>query len=257
MSFTIVQSPGFLQRGIVLNSSSCVEQVNGLIEVQARFTIPKSRQAEIDRLFFVDAQPPIDPSCVIKASLLTQRLYMVTRTVSSENGFLVIDASYVGALARPGSRGFYLTEEKGPILRGTNLYSIPYITAGIDPSDSYVIVADYGFASRFYSFEYFNKEITVEFVEIANLTATGIPEFTFENLFVFVKLVIVLGPDASLLDSQAAIFGSQLRVLPGVGGLGSRAETLISTFNKIPIRTVEPSSFVTPTVKIAKVRFTL
>jgi hypothetical protein len=254
MSFTIVQSPAFAQRGIALNESSCVEQVNGLIEVQARFTIPKSRQAEIDRLFFVDAQPPIDPSCVTKASLLTQRLYMVARSVTSESGFLVIDASYVGALARPGSQGFYLTEEKGAILRGTNLYSIPYMVPGIE---SFVIVEGYGFASRVYTFEYFNKEITVEFVQISSLTATAIPELTFDDLFVFVKLLSVGGPDASLLDSQAAIFGSQLRVIPSVDGLGPRAETLISTFNKTPVRTVEPATFVTPTVKIAKVRYSL
>jgi hypothetical protein len=252
MSFTIVQSPGFLQRGIALNSSSCVEQVNGLIEVQARFTIPKSRQAEIDRLFFVDAQPPIDPSCVTKASLLTQRLYMVSRTVSSENGFLVIDASYVGALARPGSRGFYLMEGKGSILQGANVYSIGYIVAG----EPYNFVGGLA-ASRVYNLEYFVKEITVEFVEISNLTATSIPEFTFDDLFVYVKLLSVFGPGASMLDSRAVVFGSQVGALPGASGQGPRSETLISTFNTKPIRTQEPSSFITPTVKIAKIRYTL
>ena len=254
MAAILVKGSQFNSLGMALTASSCVEQVNGLVEVQARFFVDKSRQAEIDRLFFVDAQPPIDPSCVTKASLLTQRLYMVTRSVSSENGFLVIDASYVGALSRPGSRGFYLTEEKGAILLGTTMYVIPYMVPGID---SFVIVEGYGFASRIYTFEYFNKEITVEFVEISKLTATAIPELTFDDLFVFVKLLSVLGPDASLLDSQAAIFGSQLRVIPGVAGLGPRAETLISIFNKTPIRTVEPSTFLTPTVKIAKVRYSL
>jgi hypothetical protein len=252
MSFTIVQSPGFLQRGIALNSSSCVEQVNGLIEVQARFTIPKSRQAEIDRLFFVDAQPPIDPSCVTKASLLTQRLYMVSRTVSSENGFLVIDAWYVGALARPGSRGFYLTEGKGSILQGANVYSIAYFILG----EPYTLFGGL-YASRVYNLEYFVKEITVEFVEISNLTATSIPEFTFDDLFVFVKLLSVFGPGASMLDSQAVVFGSQVGVVPSAAGIGPRPETLISTFNTKPIRTQEPSSFITPTVKIAKIRYTL
>jgi hypothetical protein len=252
MSFTIVQSPGFLQSGIALNSSSCVEQVNGLIEVQARFTIPKSRQTEIDRLFFVDAQPPIDPSCVTKASLLTQRLYMVSRTVTSENGFLVIDASYVGALARPGSRGFYLTEGKGPILQGTNFYSIPYAVLG-EPFTS----VNNNPASRVYNLEYFVKEITIEFVEIASLTATSVPEFTFDDLFVFIKLLSVFGPAASMLDTQAVVFGSQVGVIPGFNGLEPRPESLISTFNKTVNRTQEPASFLTPTVKIAKIRYSL
>lgn len=114
MPFTIVQSPAFSQRGIALNESSCSEQVNGLVEVQTRFTIAKSRQQEIDRLFYVDAPPPIDPACIAKSSLLTNRLYMQSRTVSSSTGFLTIDARYVGGLARAGFVGYFLTEQKGP-----------------------------------------------------------------------------------------------------------------------------------------------
>jgi hypothetical protein len=252
MPATIVKGSEFSSRGIVLSQSSCVEQVNGLVEVKTRWFVDKARQAEIDRLFFVDAQPPRHPGCITKASLLTQRLYMVSRSVTSESGFLVVEASYVGALARPGSRGYYLTEEKGPIQRGTNFYSIPYFVLG----EPFAFVGGVP-ASRGYNFDYFNKEITVEYVEIDKLTATAIPELTFDDLFVFVKLINVFGPGATMLDSLAVIFGSQVRVLPGAGGLGPRQEVLLSSFNKIPVRTAEPSSFLTPTVKIAKIRFTL
>jgi hypothetical protein len=252
MPATIVKGSVFSSRGIVLASSSCVEQINGLVEVQTRWFVDKARQTEIDRLFFVDAQPPSDPGCITKSSLLTQRLYMVSRSVTSENGFLSVEASYVGALARPGSRGYYLTEEKGPILRGTNFYAVPYAFAG----EPFVFVGPVP-ASRGYVFDYFNKEITVEYVEIDKLTTTAIPELTFDDLFVFVKLIGVFGEGASMLDSLAVIFGSQTRVLPGTAGLGPRQEVLRSNFNKIPVRTLEPSSFLTPTVKIAKVRFTL
>jgi hypothetical protein len=163
MSFTIVQSPGFLQRGIVLNSSSCVEQINGLIEVQARFTIPKSRQAEIDRLFFVDAQPPIDVSCVAKASLLTQRLYMVRRTVASESGFLVIDALYVGGLVRSGFSGFYLTEQFDRRITETT------VTGTGDSTVTRTSLFDC-------------NEIIVEFVQIGGVTEVAIPSFTVDDL---------------------------------------------------------------------------
>jgi hypothetical protein len=252
MPATIVKGSLFSSRGIVLASSSCVEQVNGLVEVQTRWFVDKARQTEIDRLFFVDAQPPTEPGCITKSSLLTQRLYMVTRSVSSENGFLVVEASYVGALARPGSRGYYLTEEKGAILRGTNFYAVPYAIAG----EPFVFVGPVP-ASRGYVFDYYNKEITVEYVEIDNLTATAIPELTFDDLFVFVKLINVFGSGASMLDSLAVMFGSQLGVLPGAAGLGPRAEFLATNYNRKVVRTQEPSSFLTPTVRIAKVRFTL
>jgi hypothetical protein len=253
MPATIVKGSVFSSRGIVLASSSCVEQVNGLVEVQTRWFVDKARQTEIDRLFVVDAQPPSDPGCITKSSLLTQRLYMVSRSVTSENGFLSVEASYVGALARPGSRGYYLTEEKGPILRGTNFYAVPYRMFG----EPFVLVDGQQPASRGYVFDYFNKEITVEYVEIDKLTATAIPELTFDDLFVFVRLIGVFGSGATMLDSLAVIFGSQVRVLPGAGGLGPRQESLASNFNKTPVRTLEPSSFLTPSVKIAKVRFTL
>jgi hypothetical protein len=252
MPATIVKGSEFSSRGIILSQSSCVEQVNGLVEVQTRWFVDKARQTEIDRLFFVDAQPPSHPSCITKSSLLTQRLYMVSRSVTSENGFLAIDASYVGALSRPGSRGFYLTEEKGPISQGTNFYAIGYFVAG-EPF-SFVNGVP---ASRVYNLEFFNKEITVEFVTIGDITATAIPEFTFKDLFVFVKLLSVFGPSASLLDSQAVVFGSQVGVQPSRGGIGPRSETLISTFNKTVNRTQEPASFLTPTVKVSKIRYSL
>jgi hypothetical protein len=248
MSFTIVQSPGFLQSGIALNSSSCVEQVNGLIELQARFTIPKSRQAEIDRLFFVDAQPPIDPSCVTKASLLTQRLYMVSRTVSSESGFLVIDASYVGALARPGSRGFYLTVAKGPTVAGLTLLGI---------GDALQVI-DYGFAQKAYFFDYFVNEITVEFVQIGNATAAAIPEFTISDVFSLVKV-----KTAQIGSSSAPATGSFTaeQVLgedpAGIANFNSPNYRVAASFNTTLLRTQEPASFLTPTVKIAKIRYSL
>jgi hypothetical protein len=242
MSFTIVQSPAFAQRGIALNESSCVEQVNGLIEVQARFTIPKSRQAEIDRLFFVDAQPPIDPSCVTKASLLTQRLYMVTRSVTSESGFLVIDASYVGALARPGSRGFYLTVAKGSTLAGFTLQGIGF---GLE-------VIGYGSAQKAYFFDYFVNEITVEFVEIGNATASAIPEFTISDVFSLVKVKTAFIGSSSVPTSTL----TAEQVL-GDYDFNSPNYLVGASFSTTLLRTQEPATFLTPTVKVAKVRYSM
>jgi hypothetical protein len=154
---------------------------------------------------------------------------MVTRSVTSESGFLVIDASYVGALARPGSRGFYLTEGKGPIGGGFSLLG-QFITTTLQFEIS-------SFAPKVYFYRYFSKEITVEYVEIGNKTAAAIPEFTFFDLFVLVEIINVYN-GASKLDQPAQMFNETYSSLP---------------FN----RTQEPASFLTPTVKIAKIRYSL
>jgi hypothetical protein len=239
MAAILVKGSQFNSLGMALTASSCVEQVNGLVEVQARFFVDKSRQSEIDRLFFVDSQPPIDPSCVTKASLLTQRLYMVTRSVSSENGFLVIDASYVGALARPGSRGFYLTEEKGPEETGWS------ILGQFSRSIPSTVISNASI-NEVYVFQFYSKEITAEFVQIGNLTATALPQFSFFDLFVLLRIISAFGPGDTTSDPLQKVFDTRF--------LGTKFDDPM--FPPTPTNRVEePATFLTPTVKVAKVRF--
>ena len=237
MAAILVKGSQFSSLGMALSASSCVEQVNGLVEVQARFFVDKSRQAEIDRLFFVDAQPPIDPSCVTKASLLTQRLYMVSRSVTSENGLLAVEASYVGALARPGSRGFFLTVAKGPTVAG-------FIQQGIGRNEQ---VLGGTFSQKVFFFDYFVNEITVEFVQIGTVTAAAIPTFTINDVFSLVKMKIATSGTGPFTTAQV------------LGDMDPRSPNyrVYASFGATLLRTEEPASFLTPTVKVAKVRYSL
>ena len=212
-----------------------------MVEVQTRWFVDKARQTEIDRLFFVDAQPPSDPRCITKSSLLTQRLYMVSRSVTSESGFLAIEASYVGALARPGSRGFYLTVAKGPTLAG-------FTQQGIGNG---VQVVGGTVSKKAFFFDYFVNEITVEFVRISDVTAAAIPTFTINDVFSLVKVKTatsglgpftteqVLGDDPSFSDPRSPNY------------------RVFASFGATLLRTEEPATFFTPTVKVAKIRFSL
>ena len=238
MPATLVKSSEFNLRGIVLTQSSCVEQVNGLVEVQTRWFVDKARQSEIDRLFFVDAQPPSDPACITKASLLTQRLYNVTRSVTSESGFLVVEASYVGALARPGSRGFYLTVAKGPTVAG-------FTQQGVGGR---VQVVGGTFSQKAFFFDYFVNEITVEYVQIGNVTAAAIPTFTINDVFSLVKVKTATSGTGPFTAEQ---------VLGDVADVRSPNYRVYASFGASLLRTEEPATFHTPTVKVAKIRFTL
>ena len=249
MPSTIVKGSQFQSLGITLSSSSCVEQVNGLVEVQTRFFADKSRQAEIDRLFFVDAQPPIDPSCVTKASLLTQRLYMVSRSVSRENGFLAIDASYVGALARPGSRGFYLTMAKGSTIAG-------FTQLGIGNTSVNVTVVGGTISQKAFFFDYFVNEITVEFVEIGGQSASAIPEFAIKDVFSLVQVKSAFNGVAPIPGPFTAeqVLGEDPQ---GIANVNSPNYRVFASFSPTLLRTQEPSTFLTPTVKVAKIRFSM
>jgi hypothetical protein len=173
---------------------------------------------------------------------------MVTRSVSSESGFLVIDASYVGALARPGSRGFYLTVAKGSTLAGFTLQGIGF---GLQ-------VIGYPPAQKGYFFDYFVNEITVEFVQIGNATAAAIPEFTINDVFSLVK-VRVAQIGSSTVPATGPFTAEQVlgEDPAGINNFNSPNYRVAASFNTTLLRTQEPATFLTPTVKIAKIRYSL
>jgi hypothetical protein len=110
MPSTIIGSSTWNTRGIVLSSQSAQEQVNGLVNVQVEYTVPATKQQKIDQLFYVDAPPPIWPSVVNRGEMLTNNIYMVTRSVERANGLVRVRAEYVSGLKRAGFRGYFLRE---------------------------------------------------------------------------------------------------------------------------------------------------
>jgi hypothetical protein len=178
MPSIVVSSPQFTQSGIALTASSCVEQVNGLVQVQATYTIAASRQSQLDALFYVDAPPPIHPSCISKANLLTNRLYMVQRSVSTSNGFCTVNAEYVGGLVRQGFVGYYLTEQ----LDGTRFktaWILPTGTNYIDFNGTFTTTAG---PVKFYILRYESYQVSVEFVRIGQASAVLLPNISGMDL---------------------------------------------------------------------------
>jgi hypothetical protein len=114
MSATIIGNNEWNQRGLVLTRMDAQEQVNGLVNVQVEYVGPSTRHDIISRSFYQDAPPPIWPSVVNKAELVTNRLYMESRTVTRANGLTTVSASYVGGLQRAGFNGYFLREQNQP-----------------------------------------------------------------------------------------------------------------------------------------------
>lgn len=176
MPSLIVSSPSFAQSGIALSASSCTEQVNGLVEVSATYSILGSQQSRIDALFYVDAPPPIHPSCINRANLLTNRLYMKTRSVSASNGICTVTAQYVGALVRQGFVGYYLTEQLDQKVQTFNIESALIAGGGN------AIIISGGLASVQTNIRYDTYQITVEFMQVGDLYAATPPQITSRDL---------------------------------------------------------------------------
>jgi hypothetical protein len=110
MPATIIGNSEWTLRGLVLTAQNAQEQVNGLVNVQVEYTAPATKQQKIDQLFYVDAPPPIWPSVVNRGEMLTNNIYMVTRSVERANGLVRVRAEYVSGLKRSGFRGYFLRE---------------------------------------------------------------------------------------------------------------------------------------------------
>lgn len=101
--------------GVALLKQSVSEQVNGLVTVSCDFVCKASNATSVDRLFYPDAPPPVWPSAVNKSYLLSQKLFMVDRSLSQENGLTYVSATYAGGLIRGQEYIFKTQEREGPV----------------------------------------------------------------------------------------------------------------------------------------------
>lgn len=264
---TIRESSSFASTGFALTEQSAVEQVNGLIEVQCRFVTTASRRDSFAAQFYPDSPPPKHPPCVNPAELVTNRLYMRQRSIKQENGLVTIDAQYVGAWQRAGYAGYYMTSERSGPFIGITAYAVAYLA----PGEPRLFVKTQP-VSRLYWWEYFVNEITVEYTQIGNEASAALPTFAQEDLWVYNKLIEASGTNASLSHTKDVVFGSQLGTLQGTGAgtivyapnysltvtsAPARPEWLNTYIGPTPIGTEEPTAFITPTVRIKKVRYSL
>jgi hypothetical protein len=249
MASLIVSSPSFAARGFALTEHSAVEQSNGLLEARVRYVTTVANRDQFAARFFPDAPPPIHPPCVNASELVTGRLYMVNRSISQANGLVTVDAEYAGAWQRQGASGYYLTQDRTGPFKGSTIYSIGSFELG----EVTIFFNDIP-ATRIYNFDYYINETVVEYAQVGNTPPLGLPTFGFEDLFVFLKLTGAFGANASIQHGQDIIFGSQLSIFPAGVVLPARPETLIKDVQE-PKPVEEPAIFITPTVRIKKIRY--
>jgi hypothetical protein len=116
----LVHTNSALQSGFALVSENAIEQMTGIVEVSMEF-VARATSSRILSQFFVDAPPPIYPTCVRKQDLITQRLYMMSHDYSQSNGLLHIRATFVGAMANKRNNVIRFADRQSLIRRtGTN-----------------------------------------------------------------------------------------------------------------------------------------
>jgi len=176
MPATIIGSSEWNTKGIVLSTQSAQEQVNGLVNVQIQYNIPATKQEQLDRFFYPDAPPPIWPTVVNRAEMLTGNLYMTTRSVDRRNGLVQVDAEYVGGLMRSGFAGYYLwTQNEGQVFGSAY---IPSSTPPTGPAGAGLITTNGIISLTGTTLVRFRTDIIVhnfEYVEIGQQSAVAIP----------------------------------------------------------------------------------
>jgi len=195
MSSTVIGNATWSSTGLVLSQQTVQEQVTGLVNVQVTYVCPAAKQHTLARSFYLDAPPPIWPSVVTRAELLTNNLYMVTRTVERLNGLCYIRAEYAGGLRRAGFRGYFQREtlELRKQARAYDYYN-PGPAGSVDvtgaSSISFVYVYDIGLTPQNTTRRvtnnrriYFDERIQqLAFVRIGQEQAISLPTFYRSDL---------------------------------------------------------------------------
>lgn len=249
MPATIIGNANWNQRGLVLTRQDAQEQVNGLVNVQVEYVGPSSKHDIIARSFYADAAPPIWPSVVSRDELLTNRLYLESRSVTRANGLTTVRASYVGGLVRAGFSGYYLrtTKEtgiKGVALPAEGLFYLAFSV--IENINNPNLSNHYTFTGDFIRH-------TMEFVQIGNSSAYKPPNLTFRDMFApqsAASRVFAFGPlkDPNTIFSSYAILLGESDQFPVVG-------TAVKLGDYTPPKFVDQPSYLTPTVKVISREF--
>jgi len=250
MPATVIGSAEWNTRGIVLSGQTAQEQVNGLVNVQVEYAIPASKQYQIDRMFYVDAPPPIWPTVVNRAEMLTNNLYMVQRSISRGNGLVTVNAEYVSGLKRAGFNGYFLKTQKEPNKSAVGYMLGPVPTGPFPPGYTGITIfrTSLGdFTVReigFFSFELITR--TYEFVQIGEATAVRLPKVTRNDL------MQIQGGEGQYLWTAQKALSAPIHV---IGDKTYYAENYAS--EEFQRSSTESPQHITPSVKIIERQFTL
>jgi hypothetical protein len=234
MPATIIGNNEWNQRGLVLTAQDAQEQVNGLVNVQATYVGPSSKHDIIGRSFYQDAPPPIWPNVVNRGELVTNRLYMESRTVTRANGLTTVNANYVGGLQRAGFNGYFLREVKEPD-KGALVYQ-PSVgglsgSVSIEFSEGQPLFV-LGPAEAIAITE---RIKLLEFVRIGEAQSVKFPNFIWRDLI-----------------SPHPFYDSQRLLSFPVINVNNR-----HYINTVPVRPTESSNYITPTVQVVTAEYRL
>jgi hypothetical protein len=245
MSSTVIGNATWSSTGLVLSQQTVQEQVTGLVNVQVTYVCPAAKQHTLARSFYLDAPPPIFPSVITRAELLTNNLYMTTRTVERLNGLCYIRAEYAGGLRRAGFRGYFQREtlEHRKSAFGYNYAGVGGVFSTITGSTgeiSYMSITDAsGMLRRVrqpITFRYDERIQQLSFVRIGQEQAVSLPVFYRGDL-------VSLAPTR---NASAASF--DLWSIPGA---------ILNYEKNTPVQATESSEYITPRVQVITLAYRL
>lgn len=245
MPATIIGNTDWNQRKLILSRMDAQEQVNGMVNVQVEYVGPSSSHDTIARSFYQDAPPPIWPSVISRDELVTNRLFMESRTVTKANGITTVNASYVGGLQRPGFRGYFLRETIEPGRLGVAFYyrdSVKIadaVAVWFDPSGAARSVD----AGTWFIFDQRIKQI--DFVRIGDVSSASFPVFYRHDLVSVPKASNYRRNDATTSYIEAADLWTNSRVSSEAYISGQ-----LSYEKTTPVKFTESEQYVTSTVKL-------
>lgn len=236
MPATVIGSAEWNTRGIVLSSQSAQEQINGLVNVQVEYALPASKQYQIDRMFFVDAPPPIWPTVVNRAEMLTNNLYMTQRSISRANGLVTVNAEYVSGLKRAGFRGYFLTTTREPEVF---VKAFDNVLESLIPSSEGLPILDNTMLNVRGDF----IKHTFEFVQIGESSSAKLPTLDVRDFYTPTRATFAFG--GSILDDLSQVFTRKyIRVYSDTRRSAKRAGVYL------PAASSDKYEYVTPLVKI-------
>jgi hypothetical protein len=237
MPSTVIGNATWNSTGLVLSQQSAQEQVTGLVNVQLTYVCPASKQHTLARSFYLDAPPPIWPSVITRAELLTNNLYMTTRTVERLNGLCYIRAEYAGGLRRAGFRGYFQRETLELRKRAS---SYNYVTASTQVISGFgsvgsiiVLVTDPAGNQRRatlpVNFTYDERIQQLAFVRIGQEQAVSLPAFYRADL-------------VALAPRSASAANADLWLIPGDPSTPYEKTT--------PVQGTDSAEYITPRVQV-------
>jgi hypothetical protein len=179
---SIVHTTNQLINGLAVVSDSASESASGLVRAQIEYVHRTANIARLNKLFYVDAPPPVFPKSVNANELINRRLYMVQRSVEQRNGLTHVQAEYVGGFAnKPNNYGRFIDRESERSFSFSQRRQFTLVNP--DPSEPSPTQEGTFFFTDFYAYSYIPFVHTFEYAEVGNVASYRVVPPSIEMLF--------------------------------------------------------------------------